>query len=210
MKANDVSSEYTFPVLRNQSLNRSPGIHLSAILWSVRLTMFKERYLQDDSGGKDGIGPRMMELGCMWEEALEREFAASRSNIFRPGEFVIDGVACSPDGLEMNGAITLHEFKATNKSRRTVERELLSGAVTNPSLWYWMHQIRFYLYATGSHRARLHVIYMHGSWGLGKGMFPEYRVYDLDFDQGEVEGTVALVLANRQAVIDELEKEPNS
>lgn len=94
---------------RSDPNNRSAGVHLSGILQPVMeaagLLVAKERDPDE--------APWAMFLGKAWEEQAVRLYP---DLIWQPGEFQLDGVVGSPDGLtwdEQRECWILEEFKYT-------------------------------------------------------------------------------------------------
>jgi hypothetical protein len=163
-----------------QSRVRSKGLHLSSILESVEQTLAPRDY---DSEGRDWEPYR--KLGFVWEKALQAAYlqsAIDQGDLVDPGEVHKDGVAMSPDGLNLQGH--LEEWKLTWKSSRRVETDGIDGAFPR---WFW--QMKSYCLGLGTNVAILRVFFVNGNYGWLKGKGdsgPEERSWKFTFTEREL------------------------
>uniref|UniRef100_A0A6M3IJM5 YqaJ viral recombinase domain-containing protein n=1 Tax=viral metagenome TaxID=1070528 RepID=A0A6M3IJM5_9ZZZZ len=147
---------------------RTPGLHLSEIIQGI---------VTDLTGQKRGDtdDPRLQfEKGFLWENLLSLAFAEQAA--VRPGEVELDGIICSPDGVdfEPGGEMVLEEYKCT----------MMSCSKNPPAdVLKWMIQVKGYCYVLGTTRAKMRILYLAGSWNPP---VPEYRVYEFEFTPDEL------------------------
>src|SRR5580692_8137272 len=173
---------------------RSNGIHLSGII----------KYVLETSGllSADDVTDEMplrMCVGMAWEDwavSLWPEMT------WQPGESVLDGVVGSPDGWSatgnpsptVEGAGVLEEFKATWKSAFT------RPDITKEKIWMW--QLAGYCKMLEIHDARLHVLWINGTY---RPPAPVYATYVLKFNQAELDRFWSnVVLKNKEKAKPEI------
>lgn len=191
-----------FPIDLHYGPPRTPGVHLSDILRSLgfKLGLLKET---DDDELNDlnylsrhvlptevhQCGPLMRcVIGYMWEEWYFHHVL--KRAIFHPGEFTLDGIIGTPDGIEEDSRyLTLHETKATFKSsRHPMESHKL-----------YLYQIACYLKMVALRfnvpisqcRAVLHPLFIKGNY---RGIDPISNPTAIYFTQEEVDGIWAAVV----------------
>lgn len=178
---------------------RSPGLHLSHILQHLGLFM---GMIQADDPTDIGAIDWHLPLGSpnLPLEALTRIAAglawedwwgmANPHIDYHPGEFKLDGIAMSPDGLGYGGgdilsesdATILHECKFTWKSsRHAIEQQVL-----------WFMQMKAYCKAIGTPWASLHVYHVNGNYSTNA---PHYKVYSITFTQRELDDNWRMLTA---------------
>lgn len=171
-----------------QSRERSEGLHLSEIMESVQQTLEPRDY---DSEGRDWEPYR--KLGFIWEKALQKAYlqsALDRGDLVDPGEAHLDGVAMSPDGLNLTGH--LEEWKLTWKSSRRVETDGIDGAFPR---WFW--QMKAYCHGLGTNIAILRVFFVNGNYGWLKGgqdSGPEEKSWKFTFTERELLDNWAMLI----------------
>src|SRR5271170_5153321 len=95
-----------------QSMTRSPGVHVSTIIKHMRSVLGQQQGWPEEELANAG------QIGRIWEHVLARELAAAGMGgaaIVRPGEIECEGIIGSPDGIDTEGPAVV-EFKATWKS----------------------------------------------------------------------------------------------
>jgi hypothetical protein len=201
--------EIQYPIhLLNYGPPRTPGLHLSQILraMAVHTQVFKDdavdlNTLMSDplSVGKSGTLMRII-MGYAWEEWLAKNVLKNAR--FHPGEFILDGIIGTPDGLEEDEQwLTIHETKWTFKS---------SVGPFSKHL-YWLYQGACYLKmvsaAMGAPISQCRLIY-HPCYVKGnyRGIDTEYRPVEVRLEEREVDGVWEEVSRNRGLVLREEEK----
>jgi hypothetical protein len=157
---------------------RSEGKHLSDIITDLGEEVFGLKGAGKDTPSEE---TRLQwEKGFVWEEALSHGFGDRLAD--RPGEIVCDGVACSPDGVTVDeeGNVVVEEYKCT----------AMSSSKTPDAIWRWRTQAAAYCYVLGATRAIFRVFYLNGDY---KGSGPQYRVFQLDWSQAEIDENWAMV-----------------
>lgn len=183
---------------------RSPGLHVSEIIADVgRIMGYLKRDDQDEldwtlaryrlAFGQDvarmfpSVFYRVV-LGLSWEWWLGSRLDINFHGI---GELERDGIVGTPDGLSFDGIPTLHEIKLTWKSSRS-DREDPFMRISNEFMW--LAQTKAYCWqaseAVPVSRAHLHVYWVNGNY---KNSGPEYRLYQLDFEERELEANWRLL-----------------
>lgn len=163
---------------------RSRGLHLSQILYSLA----NEIGLYGDRGSEpDETAMTRIEAGFIFERALELAAMARRIDILRPGEFVRDGIICSPDGIAPEDW-AIEEFKCTWKSSRE--------APQGKKFWTWWVQIKAYCYVVGATRARLRALFVNGDY---TSYVPQLRAWQADFTARELEENWVMIRNHARA-----------
>lgn len=199
-----------------QDASRSLGLHLSTILKSLALEVgiLDQKY---DTPIKDS--DELPHLGLAWENYLA-DYQLKGHVQFHPGEFVLDGIAMSPDGLSVTedqdyasqisvelGTWLLHEFKLTLKSSRDFKDSL---RLMSPKVLLWLWQIMAYRYALnmsiGDHTcltAKLYVLFVRGDYSkdMGDESKPRFKTFRLVFTQQELEENWTMILSHRDTMM---------
>lgn len=163
-----------------QSRERSEGLHLSDILESVQQALEPRDY---DSEGRDWDPYR--KLGFIWEKALKKAYlqsALDQGDLIDPGEITKDGIAMSPDGLNLTGH--LEEWKLTWKSSNRVEQHGIDGAFPR---WFW--QMKAYCLGLGTDVAILRTFWVNGDYKWmrgGEGSGPKEECWKFTFTDREL------------------------
>lgn len=154
---------------------RSPGLHLSDILQSILKGLDPKKYSQ-------AMDWNRVDSGTTFERVLERELMARNPNLVRPGEFSLNGIACSPDGFDPVDRV-VEEYKWTWKSAKY--------PLTDDRYWPWLVQIKGYCHVTGTTRARLRVFFVNGDY---QSFTPELRSWLLTFTEQELRDNWLMLL----------------
>lgn len=160
---------------------RSPGLHVSQIIRDLMNKVVKPGQRQHDSELSPAELQRMgtyRSLGFAWERALERSLidAFSQGAVIRPGEVMLDGVAGSPDLIDMRN-FTLEEWKCTWKSSRRIDN-------LEDEFWEWTVQIKAYLKMLGFTQCCLRVFFVNGNY---RDSGPQVMCRLLIFTQAEID-----------------------
>lgn len=168
---------------------RSKGLHLSEVISSIDKALNISGYGSKHRDPDDD--PELLfEMGFLWEEVLET--ALGLREVERPGEYVCDGIACSPDGIiyekrrgrDAEPRPVIEEYKCTWKSCR-------GGVQAIQDNWRWMTQIKAYCFVVGAVKARLRVLYVNGDYS--RPMRPAYQAYELRFSPEELLETWTMI-----------------
>jgi len=176
-------------LLLEASPPRSPGLHLSTIIRSIMRDLEPKKYA-------DGpVNPLYTDPGFTFERVLEIAWASRHAGMFRPGEFEKDGIACSPDYIDLSGPDpVLIESKMTEMSMINCECQERTCALvhlTDSKFRKWLWQIAAYLHVMGMTKARLHALWMRGDY---KKVRRDYGVWEITFEPAELEATWALLV----------------
>lgn len=177
----DISIESVFPA---DAAPRSEGLHLSSIYGAIMQELEPEKY-----GGPMDWN-RVM-TGVAFERSLEQALAGMHQSqypgITRPGEFWLDGVVGTPDGLDtMADPPRLYEYKCTWKSGRypLSDRRFLA----------WLMQMKGYLHMMRLQHATLIALFVNGDYEKGKFGQPYLRAFDLEFSLQELRDNWIMLL----------------
>jgi len=145
---------------------RSPGMHLSDVIKSLMDELFGDMYPDNDD-------PRLQfEKGYLWEETLTMAFGKKAA--VRPTEVELDGIACSPDGIDFDDdGMFLEEYKCTMKGTKHQPKDNQ----------YYMLQVKGYCHVLGCTRAIMRIFHLAGDWSPPS---PDYRVWQFDFTKQEL------------------------
>lgn len=195
--------------------SRTPGVHLSGIL---RPLGFKLGYLDKkwDTGetideiiartpadelGLDGNLMRLV-LGGSIEDWIARQLTLIRPGfIHQPGEYILDGIICTPDGVECvevegQGMMLLHEIKGTFKSSRkpVVEQKMwiIQGACYLRVLSEFFHEQMT--------RCVYHPFYIKGDY---TGIDPQYLPTLVIFEWEEILSYWNVVVGHKHLAVPE-------
>jgi hypothetical protein len=161
---------------------RSPGLHLSQIITSLN-EVRGTRYPPSDDATKENY----FALGFVWERILAQVFVdvavkKSAGLLVRPGELHLDGIAMSPDALDLDEYV-LEEYKCTWLSA--------NRSIHDACFWHWIVQIRAYCRALGTRHARLRVFFVAGDW---RGGGPKVKMWRFEFNQQELDDNWAMIV----------------
>lgn len=162
-------------------LPRSPGLHLTTII----------RDLRDSLGmGKKAEGWDMnicADIGFLWEDAFAYAYRDRMDEIYRPNEFVIDGISLSPDGVgvdpetgDIYDLLVNYEYKCTWRSSKRIPTDD----------FYWDTQFKCYCYGLNTNITILHVFYVMGDY---RGSGPVNRTYRIEYTDQEIETAWGMV-----------------
>lgn len=150
---------------------RSSGVHLSGV---NKYVLTKLGYLTPDDLTDEM--PLRMAVGMAWEDWAVGLWPEM---VWQPGEWERDKVFGTPDGYSADSPPVVEEFKATWKSKFTYGlKENLLGE--KGKLWMW--QLLGNCYAMNCNRARLHILWVNGTY---RPPCPEYWVYEFEFTEKE-------------------------
>jgi hypothetical protein len=164
---------------------RTEGTHVSTLIKALCEALEPERF----SGEMDYT---RFEVGYAVERAIERAWAERHITVIRPGEFTVNGITGSPDGVsfEDDGTIVIEEIKCTWMSSR--------GCPEDRKFWHWIVQMKAYAHLLGTDRARLHVLFVNGNYADER--TPQYRSWDFQFTTREIEENWAMLRNQADAV----------
>ena len=192
--------------------NRTPGIHLSGVLRAIATAtgILKvdpdeeplDNIIANTPHTQVGSNGKLMRLviGLAWEEWAMKRIP---DMIAHPGEFFLDDVIGSPDGISLHpvdGGYILHEFKATFKSSKK--------PLGDAQMWLW--QAAGYLammsarYREACLRCVFHPLHIKGDYS---GIDPLYPAQLVEFEQAEVDGIWNMVQQYKHLAIKEVGKE---
>lgn len=183
--------------LKDQSLNliskdpqRSEGLHLSTIISDIMKNLYPLRY------GSNEIDVAKIELGLLWERYLEKalyeeDIRVNRRPIIRPGEFNLNGIACSPDGINTEDW-AIEEYKCTWKSSPADPND-----IDSEKFMPWWIQIKGYCKVIRTRKARLRVFFVNGDYKETRGV--HYRVWETEFNDREIEENWAMLVNHAKA-----------
>jgi len=165
--------------------DRSPGLHLGQILAELDEARNGRRYPETTEQTRQTY----FTMGFLWERMLsdlllETAVKKSDGNLVRPGELYLDGIAMSPDAVDLSDYV-LEEYKATWLSS--------SNPIDGVKFWHWHKQMQCYCRAIGTTTARLRVFFVVGDY---KGSGPQIKCYQFTFTQREMDETWSMILAH--------------
>lgn len=192
---------------------RSPGLHMSDIYNSLYKKLDPKRYDKRDING-DAIpfDLKKLELGLRFEEWLEKVLAVSLLGE-RPGEFRTNhSPLCPSRKVEMpSGIVCPHCLAGTYYSPDYLFYEEVESILGEFKLtWYsskgaptgvdkfdkYFTQIKAYLYHLKMLRARLFIFFVNGQYPKGGPPSPQFRVWEMEFTQKELDKEWAMLLAH--------------
>jgi hypothetical protein len=191
--------------------SRTAGVHLSGILRPLAFSMgFLDKKWDtgetieeliertpEDQLGLDGNLMRIT-LGCSIEDWIAKQLTAMRPGfIHQPGEYVLDDIICTPDGVECDGEGWLvHEIKGTFKSARK--------SVQEQKLWIWQGACYLRVLSEYFHehitRCMFHPFYIRGDY---TGIDPLYLPTLVIFEWEEILSYWNTVVQNRGMAVPE-------
>lgn len=211
---------------------RSAGLHFSQIRESIleeitpkrrkRLTRSEQAQPATEQRG-EGESERgylfhnYVEGGFTFERALEQALVSRLDgSVIRPGEVIVDGIACSPDGISCVDC-ALEEYKFTWKSCAETPWPCVEHAIVapdgrrygaphpacprcirdfGPKFWGWIIQLKAYCYVLEIKTARLRAFFVNGDY---KAKTPEYRVWHFEFTEEELQQTWRLLVVHARS-----------
>jgi hypothetical protein len=190
---------------------RTPGVHLSGILRPLAFSSgwIDKRWdtedtvddlitrIPADEVGLDGNLMRLV-LGMAVEEWIAKQLTATRPGfIHQPGEYSLDGILGTPDGLEADDEGWLaHEIKGTHKSsRKPVEAQ---------KLWIWQGACYLKMLSEYFHeritRCMFHPFFIRGDY---TGIEPKYLPTLVVFEWEEIESYWNVVVEHKHLAVPE-------
>jgi hypothetical protein len=161
---------------------RSEGLHCSRIIQDLVEALNPERTRTND----DPPWARFS-LGYMAEDLLGDYWARRQLPYERPGEFIRDGVICSPDGIDPSRWAVV-EVKCTHRSSRHDLKSL--------KCWAWIVQVKAYCYAIHSDLGEIWAVHLNGDYQQGG---PEVRVSQVRFSAQELIENWQMLLARARS-----------
>lgn len=151
---------------------RSTGLHLTDIIASLEAVL----------GTRDEMDATQLECfranGFIWERIIERGMLDSIEycNLLRPGELMLDGIAGSPDLIDL-ATSTVIDTKCTWRS---------SNKLTDlqRNFWSWVVQLKGYTHMLGWQQAELWCMFVCGNW---KPPMPQLKRIRLEFNPVELQ-----------------------
>lgn len=134
-----------------------------------------------------------MEVGFIWEDVLEHQFAQRMGN--RPDEVVVDPIIASPDGIgldpEDDSRLVLEEYKCT----WTSTNKDISGR------WAWLVQTKTYCHMLGLDTVVFYCLHLCGNYRDKRE--PTFLVYRIQYSERELAENWAMIVNNAGAVLAE-------
>ena len=152
---------------------RSTGLHLTDIISDIMTASGMQKTASGANWAPDQLN-MAAEVGFMWEEVFSQ--ALKDRLPCRIGEVVCDGVAMSPDGMEMemeSGEVVLAEYKVKWASSKRDPTENFK----------WMAQVKGYCKGLGLTKVRMYVLYVNGDY---RGSGPQFKTYAIEFTELEI------------------------
>jgi hypothetical protein len=199
-----------------ESLGRTKGTHLSSVIRCLATDMgilnneqAEELNLMDVKYVVDPVALLRIMIGLAWEDWYLKNVLVLDGVEKHPGEFKLDSIYMTPDGLSEEGVdsvdtfltqrtskndvkyVRVHELKATYKSTRTVGETVQELQ----KQWMWMAQIKGYCHAAGTNYASLHVLFLCGNYRMP--IRPVLRVYELEFTSAELQENWDIIVEGR-------------
>lgn len=166
---------------------------------AIHLSDCVKRVYPYEGNAMDGEQPWLRAwLGFVWERALEWFFKlalAAQRDVVRPPEQELEGVFGHPDGIDLADG-TLEEYKLSWVSMKNAT----SAAAFAKKFPRWMMQAMGYLKMVGGTKVRFWVYWVSGDYSFKPGHGPQCRVYEVSFDQDEIDDNWAMVTEQRDAI----------
>jgi len=168
MQIRVINEDFPQTVFR-QDHERSDGLHLSQIIRGLDFDFNPATYNAGNTWDLNSAA----QIGVFWEEALS--YAYAKTFAADIGEIEKDGIYMTPDGLNCddNGLI-VEEYKAAWTSSKKKPWEVFRYRV----------QLQCYCHTLEIPRGMWRVLYVNGNY---KGSGPQYRVYEVEWDERELE-----------------------
>jgi hypothetical protein len=177
MIVTDITSSLDYPNrIRSESDEmgqvRSPGLHLSTIYRDMAETINPREPLGEQDLAFYGAG------GFLFERvfSMAHRDAILSGTIIRPGEFFRDGIAGSPDALDLENCRVVETKCRWMSSRKFDQLEKY--------FYFELLQVKCYLAMTGFTEAEFTVFFVCGDW---RPPIPRVRSALLSFTEREIE-----------------------
>ncbi len=179
---------------------RHPGRHVSGVIRYLEVIVnpkIAEKRQADADMSPEDL-QRMntyREMGFMWEEVFEREFARrmftarQRDGVIKQEPMEKDGIHMTPDGFSLSEWV-LEEYKLTWRSAKRL-------ADMEADFWAWFVQIKAYCYAYKTFKARLFVFFVNGNYAP---QVPQARRFDMTFTPTELEANWKMILKGHSSM----------
>jgi hypothetical protein len=180
-------------ILLDGGEGRSVGVHVSDV---IRHLAFASGYLDKKWETADMDAPTV-QLGLAWEEYYFKTYLPDV--VHQPGELCCDGMYMTPDGFgtDSDGTDVLHEAKTTKKSKpKDIEDYEL------PKFWLWLTQMKAYCHGLGTTRARLHALFLNGSYDWYRGGTTSPQVVTFEFSKAEIRLNWNMLLRHKRDFFD--------
>lgn len=162
--------------------DRSPGVHLSELLYDMGV----KAGLMKDFGG---LSTGYLAVGLAWEDWYGvRVLHEGKPINYHPGEVVLDGIACSPDGRSDGGLMGLGICQEIKTTKMSSKKKFADD-------WYYGMQIKCYSHAMGVREAHHHTLHINGNYG--KSRAPKLIVRGFTFTARELREAWEQVLRHR-------------
>jgi hypothetical protein len=168
--------------LRCGSAPRSPGLHVSSVLRSIALKIGvlkpddEEEELDPLNEDLPRSAVNRMAAGLAWEAW----YGPQVCDLYHPGEYCVDGLYLTPDGVSFD-PFRVIEIKYTWRS----------SAKDVSQHWVWMTQLKVYCHCMDTRLGELHACYCMGDY-RGGGPLP--MVHRFEFQKNELEAVWRMIL----------------
>lgn len=194
------TSDQLPPGFGDSGVPRSPGVHVSTIVYYLYRTVFKPAP-EDAPETEAELLAKLcqFEKGFTWERALELAFRDRMA--IRVDEIERDGIIGSPDGLKHGLAevepfivdepvLWLEEYKCTTKS---AGREL-----SEEKDWLWITATKAYCKLAGTRYCRFKIMHLCGDYKGARG--PVFKVTEIEYTQEEIDSNWNMLVNHKHKV----------
>lgn len=171
-------------------MGRSPGMHVSDIIYNIAVRLGYLKGPADDSGDDEAFVPNAhMGLGSALEHAIIHRFALDEPGRYlQIGELERDGLFGTPDLVDLEDWILI-EIKLTWMSSR--------HDPDSQKFWRYWVQVMAYCIMLETNVARLHVCHVMGDY---KGSGPIYRIWERRFSNQELAENWRMLVSHGRAM----------
>jgi hypothetical protein len=160
---------------------RTEGVHLTDVIRSIMEESGMQKTVSGSFWRPDQLN-MAGEVGFMWEDVLS---TALKDRLpCRMGEVELDGITCSPDGLEIDPDVQddpiLSEYKVVWASSKRSPADN----------WKWMAQVKGYCKVLELTKVKMYILYLNGDW---KGTGPQYKGFLIEFTQLEIDENWSMI-----------------
>ena len=193
--------EYTLDALSYRGV-RSSGVHLTDCLDYLERKILRKP-AQDFSEWESSA-----ELGFAWEDLVIRSLEAQGAVIVKGVEVSSDGIAMSPDIIEIgSGFQSLPAVPLAEGDIRVWDTKLKWASILNAppeGNWRWQYQLKCYCRAIGASVAVIAPYYINGKW-RPPAPIKAFQVWE--FTARELDETWRSVVQARGALVREEKSE---
>jgi hypothetical protein len=187
---------------------RTGGIHQSSIIKAIALRsgILDSRYAEEEDFAEMS-NPLLVMLGLAWEDWASKHLHPDVT--YHPGEVECDGIKQSVDGWSETEpdtytrvwlepcpedwmSVKVNEFKSTHKSCKGLDNPEIG--FRDQKFWMWIAQMMGYCHTFQTRWATLHVLFVRGDY---KAFGPQYRVFEFEFTEEEIEDNWNMILAHK-------------